>query len=119
MEADLLRGVAGEVWIDQAQERLARLDAHFISDVEFGFGILGKLNKGGTALLEQTDVGGHDWELTGLKLHMTGKALMVKSLSFQVTEEASHFSQVPPSMSYREAIQLLKTSVAYGIPDGR
>jgi len=119
IEANIFRGIAGEVWIDQAQERLARLDAHFISDVEFGFGILGKLNKGGTALLEQTDVGGHDWELTGLKLHMTGKALMVKSLSFQVTEEASHFSQVPPSMSYREAIQLLKTSVAYGIPDGR
>jgi hypothetical protein len=108
MEADLLRGVAGEVWIDPVQERLTRLDAHFIAEVDFGFGIIGKLNKGGTVLLEQTDVGGHDWELTRLTLHVTGKALMVKSLSFQITEEASGFAQVPAGLKYRDAIQMLK-----------
>jgi hypothetical protein len=108
MEADLLRGVAGEVWIDAAQERLTRLEGHFIADVDFGFGILGKLNKGGTVLLEQSDVGGHDWELTRLTLHVTGKALMVKSLSFQINEEASGFAPVAPGLRYRDAIQLLK-----------
>ena len=110
MEADLLRGVAGEVWIDVMQERLTRLDAHFIAQVDFGFGILGKLNKGGTVLLEQTDVGigRHDWELTGLTLHVTGKALMVKPLSFQIHEEANGFAPVPAGMKYREAIQVLK-----------
>jgi len=108
MEADLLRGIAGEVWIDPAQERLTRLDGHFIADVEFGFGIIGKLNKGGTVLLEQTDVGGHDWELTRLTLHVTGKALMVKPLSYQITEEANGFAQVAPGLRYRDAIQMLK-----------
>jgi hypothetical protein len=110
LEADLLRGVAGEVWIDRMQERLTRLDGHFITDVDFGFGILGKLNKGGTVLLEQTDVGGHDWELTGLMLHVTGKALMVKTLSFQISEEANGFAQVAPGLRYRDAIQILKAS---------
>jgi hypothetical protein len=108
IEANIFRGIAGEVWIDQSQERLTRLDARFISDVDFGFGILGKLNKGGTVLLEQTDVGGHDWELTGLKIHVTGKALLVRSFSFQVSEETSHFSAVAPGLKYRDAIQLLK-----------
>ena len=108
LEADLLRGVAGEVWIDAMQERLTRLDAHFIAQVDFGFGILGKLNKGGTVLLEQSDVGGHDWELTGLTLHVTGKALMVKPLSFQINEEVSGFAQVPVGLRYRDAIQMLK-----------
>ena len=108
MEADLLRGVAGEVWIDAAQERLTRLEGHFIADVDFGFGILGKLNKGGTVLLEQSDVGGHDWELTRLTLHVTGKALMVKPLSYQINEEASGFAQVAFGLRYRDAIQLLK-----------
>jgi hypothetical protein len=108
MEADLLRGVAGEVWIDTKQERLTRLEGHFIAEVDFGFGILGKLNKGGTVLLEQSDVGGHDWELTRLTLHVTGKALMVKPLSFQINEEASGFAQVPVGLHYRDAIQMLK-----------
>lgn len=111
LESDLLRGVAGEVWIDSTQERLTRLDGHFIADVDFGFGILGKLNKGGTVLLEQTDIGGHDWELTGLTLHVTGKALMVKTLSYQINEEASQFAPVAPGLKYRDAIQLLKQAV--------
>jgi len=111
LEANLLRGVAGEVWIDPTQERLTRLEGHFTADVDFGFGILGKVNKGGTVLLEQTDIGGHDWELTRLTLHVTGKALMVKPLSFQISEEASHFSQVSPGLRYRDAIPMLKQPV--------
>ena len=75
-------------------------------------GILGKLDKGGTIQLEQSDIGGHDWELTTLKLSLTGKALMFKSLNIQMTEQASHFSQVPPGVDYRKAIQLLQNSGA-------
>jgi hypothetical protein len=110
MEASIFRGLAGEVWIDQKQERLARLDAHVIANVDFGWGILGKLDKGGAILLEQSDIGNRDWELTGLKLNLTGKALLVKSLNIQMTEQASHFSQVPPGVDYRKAIQLLENS---------
>ena len=80
MEANIFRGLAGELWIDQAQERLTRLDAHVIANVDFGWGILGKLDKGGTIQLEQSDIGNHDWELTTLKLNLKGKALMLKSL---------------------------------------
>ena len=108
LEANVFRGAAGEIWIDQAQERMTRLDAHFIADVDFGFGILGRINKGGTALIEQTDVGGHDWELTGMNIHVNGKALLVRSFSFHVNQQASHYSPVPPTLSYRDAIQMLK-----------
>jgi hypothetical protein len=108
LEANIFRGIAGEVWVDQAQERLTRLDAHFVSDVDIGFGILGKLNKGGTVLLEQTDIGGGDWELTGMKMHVTGKALLVRSFNFQTDEQTTHFSPVTPGLRYRDAIQLLK-----------
>ena len=115
LEADFLRGFAGEVWIDQAQERLTQLDAHLIVDVDFGYGILGKLNKGGTASLRQTDVGGHEWKLTELKVNLTGKALMVKSLNILIDEEASDFSPVAAGMSYRDAIEMLKKPESAGI----
>jgi hypothetical protein len=112
VEANIFRGLAGEVWIDQAQERLTRLDAHVIANVDFGWGILGKLDKGGSIQLEQSDIGNHDWELTSMKLNLKGKALMLKSLNIQLTEQATHFSQVPPGMDYRKAIQLLGNSGA-------
>jgi hypothetical protein len=112
VEANIFRGLAGELWIDQAQERLTRLDAHVIANVDFGWGILGKLDKGGTIQLEQSDIGSGDWELTVLKLNLKGTALMVKSLDIQLTEQASNFSQVPSRVDYRKAIELLENSVA-------
>jgi hypothetical protein len=55
VEAAILRGMAGKVRIDQAPARLTRLDAHLISNVDFGWGILGKLDEGGTIQIEQPD----------------------------------------------------------------
>jgi hypothetical protein len=114
LESDLLQGVAGEVWIDTKQERLVRLDANFISNVNFGMGILARLYKGSTARLEQTDIGpelggGHDWELTGLTLHINGKALLFKGIDVETKEEASHFAQVAEGIGYRDAIRILKS----------
>jgi hypothetical protein len=110
VEANIFRGLAGDLWVDQAQERLTRLDAHVIANVDFGWGILGKLDKGGTIQLEQTDIGNHDWELTTLKLNLKGKALMLKSLDIQLTEQAIHFSPVPEGTDYHKAIRLLTRS---------
>jgi len=106
-EAEVYHGMAGELWVDKAQERMVKLDAHLIDDVNFGWGILGKLYKGGSILVEQADVGDHHWETTHMKLSLTGKALLIKSLSFQTTEDATRFEPVPPEMGYQGAIKLL------------
>lgn len=106
-ESKILRGMAGEIWIETSHERLVRLNARVIADVEFGWGIIGRLNKGGTIFLEQTDVGNDNWQLTRMKLNLTGKALLVKSLSYHITEEMSRFSPVPADLDYRKAIQML------------
>lgn len=106
-ESRILRGMAGEIWIEASHERLVRLSAHVISDVEFGWGIIGRLDKGGTIFLEQTDIGNDNWQLTRMKLNLTGKALLVKSFSFRITEEMSRFSPVPADLDYRKAIQTL------------
>ena len=106
-EAEVYHGMAGELWVDKAQERMVKLDAHLIADVDFGWGILGRLYKGGSILVEQADVGEHHWEATHMKLDLTGKALMIKSLSFQTTEDSSNFEPVPPDMDYQSAIKML------------
>ncbi len=106
-EGEVYHGMQGEIWIDQGQERIVRLDAHLIDDVNFGWGILGKLYKGGSLVIEQKDVGHRHWEGTLLKLNLTGMALMVKPLSFQTTETSTDFQPVPVNMSYQDAIHLL------------
>jgi len=106
-EAQVYHGMAGELWIDKAQERMVKFDAHLIADVDFGWGILGRLYKGGNILVEQADVGDHHWETTHMKLSLTGKALLIKSLSFQTTEDATEFQPVPPETGYQNAIKML------------
>jgi hypothetical protein len=106
-EAEVYHGMEGELWIDQGQERIVKLDAHLIDDVNFGWGILGKLYKGGSLTIEQQDVGHRHWEATLLKLNLTGIALMIKPLSFQTTETSTNFQPVPVNMGYQDAIHML------------
>lgn len=106
-EAEVYHGMAGELWIDQKQERMAKLDVHLIADVEFGWGIVGRLYKGGTILVEQKDVGGGHWEQPLLRLNLQGKILLVKSLVIDTTEQQSNFAPVPSTWTYQDAVRAL------------
>jgi hypothetical protein len=107
IEASVYAGMEGELWIDQREERMVKLDVHLIADVHFGWGILGKLYKGGTILVEQEDVGNNHWEQNHFKLNLHGKALMVKSIDFVTTEDEDGFEPVPADWGYQNAVKLL------------
>jgi hypothetical protein len=109
IEADVLRGFAGEVWIEETQQRLVRLDAHLVKEVTVGFGILGRLDKGGSMQLQQEYEGtAEEWQPSVLKMNLSGKALMVKTVNIRINEVASDFTPVPPELGYRDAIAMLK-----------
>ena len=108
-EAQVYHGMAGELWINCAEKRMSRLDAHLISDVDFGWGIVGRLFRGGTILVEQQDVGNGHWESTHLKLNLTGKILMIKSLVIRSTEDGSVYKPVSNALTYKDAIHLLES----------
>ena len=111
-ETRVALGIQGELWIDQAQERMVRLDAHLFEDVDFGWGILGRLYKGGNIRIENADVGNHNWQLQRMKLDLTGKALMLKTLTFRITENGSGYELVPREMSYKDGIRLLQSKAS-------
>jgi hypothetical protein len=108
-EAQVYHGMAGELWIDCGQKRMVRLDAHLISDVNFGWGVIGRLYKGGTILVIQKDVGENHWETIHLKLNLTGKILMVHSVTFQTTEDSSDYRPVSNTLTYKDAIHILES----------
>jgi len=62
-ETQALTSLTGELWIDAAQERVVRLEGHLQQDTDYGWGILGRLNKGGWVLIEQSEVGGRQWRI--------------------------------------------------------
>lgn len=110
LQSRLLKGLAGDVWIDSSGDRLHRLTAHFIAEVDFGWGIVGRFNRGGTIFVEQDRLSGNDWELTRLKLNLTGKVLLVKALRIRLDEMMGDFEPVPQKLDYRDAIKMLLAS---------
>jgi HrpA-like RNA helicase len=77
--------------------------------VTIGFGILGRLNEGGTLELQQEFEGNaQEWQPTVLKMNLSGKALMLKTVNIRINEVASDFAPVPPELGYQDAIAMLK-----------
>ena len=107
-EGEVYHGMVGELWVDQGQLRLVKIDAHLISDVNFGWGVLGRLYKGGSILVQNADVGLHHWETVHMKLQLQGKLLMLKSVDYSTTEDFSDFKIQPQELGYQEAIRLLQ-----------
>ena len=108
----VLTGMEGSVLIDKGARRLAKIDGRLFRDVSFGWGILGHLDKGGNFTVCQAEVGDGSWEITHLQLNMTGKVLLVKSISIKLDEVLSDFRRVPSDLTFAKGVELLKTEVA-------
>jgi hypothetical protein len=103
-----LEGMEGYVLIDATHRRLARIDGTLFKDVEFGWGILGRLDKGGHFFVEQADVGDDDWEITAMKLNIRGKILLFKTFSMVSDEVFSDFRRVPETLTFAQGVEMLK-----------
>lgn len=106
LETEALTAMAGEIWIDPVHQRVVRLEGHLQQDVDFGWGILGRLNKGGWIVIEQADVGGGQWRAVRFKMAMSGRVFL-KNRVFDTTEEQTNFAPLPVGLSYQQAIQKL------------
>ena len=107
-EESIYTGMAGELWLNTTQFRLRKIDAHLFHDVDFGWGILGRLYKGGSFTVEQQQVDGTHWDTTAMTLDLTGKALMFKSLVYKEAEYESDFRRLPDHITLTEGVELLK-----------
>jgi len=101
-------GMEGEMIIDQTAGRIAEINGELFKDVDFGWGILGRLNKGGKFIIHQAPVGGGKWEETEETLHFTGKILLVKNLTVWSTETLTDFHPVPSNLTTAQALQMLQ-----------
>lgn len=107
-EARVFHHMEGTLVLNTKQARLAEINGQLTSEVKFGGGLLGYLDKGGTFFVKQSEVGGGCWEVTKLDVNMQGKALFFKSIGVQQNEEDSDFQQLPGSVTMREAAERTK-----------
>jgi len=115
IEARILHAMAGDLWVSIENKRLVRLDAKLQENVDFGFGILGRLYKDGWFRIERTHVlstanggvGYGDWKTRRLEVHMNGRAMLFKTISRETSEVRSGFAPVPSGLSLQQAATMI------------
>ena len=106
-ETYLLKAAEGKMWVDAESNRMVRLDATITDSVNIGWGLLGRIDKGGKLFLEQALVKGGQWRLTQLRIDATGKALIFKSIRIKQHQSGSSYEPIKP-VSVAEGVAMLK-----------
>lgn len=98
-ELRTLEGITGTTLIDIEDARVVRIEARLFRDVNFGWGILGRVCQGGTFMLEQHGTGNNRWAITSLALHYTSKRLLLASTRVDSVTHASEFRHLPEGLT--------------------
>jgi hypothetical protein len=107
-EARVIHSLAGTILIDSKQSRLAKISGQLISQVTFGFGLLGRIDSG-TLEFERVEVGPQQWKTAFISIHFSGRAVIFKTINKDQYERRSDFSAVSSDLSLSDAMALLIT----------
>ncbi|HEY2499514.1 MAG TPA: hypothetical protein VGK24_20830 [Candidatus Angelobacter sp.] len=107
-ELQVYRSMSGKMWIYRAEDRMARMDGSLFEDVTFGWGLLGRLNKGGTFSVMQKRVGDDHWVYVSLDVKMVGHAVIFKSINVRQMERLTDFHRMNDDITISQAYELLQ-----------
>lgn len=100
----------GTLIIDNKQHRIETMKGRLSEDINIGFGILGRLRKGGTFNVERRQVAPGLWQITQTHVHIDGRALFFKTIGQQEDEVKSEFTQIPAGTTLKQAAEMLGVS---------
>ena len=116
-ESRIFRVLQGSILVDGGQKRLVELRAVMSRDLEFGWGILGKLRKGGSLDLRQEQVEPGCWVMTSFNVQVTGRAWFFKTIGRQIQESRWAFQRVPGNLTLEDAAVMAKREARDAKPE--
>jgi hypothetical protein len=108
MNGRVLAAMAGTMVVDEERMRLRDLNGHLDHEVLFGWGLLGRINAGGTFRIVRDDVGFGSWQITQMHVHISGHALFFKTIGDQEDEVTSDYHRTPDGVDLNKASQMLR-----------
>ncbi len=106
-DAWVFRAAGGTMQIDTTNRRIVSFRAQLWSDLEFGWGLLGKLHKGSLFEVRQEQIAPGLWEVTGLTTNITGRVLFFKSFGEKRNETRTEFRRIPDGTPLDAAAEML------------
>jgi hypothetical protein len=93
--------------VDDTGHRIVSLQGKLTTEVRFGWGVLGKLQPGGTFDVERREVGRGIWQISETHVHIQGRAVFFHSISDQEDDVKSKFEELPSNITPQDAEQRL------------
>jgi hypothetical protein len=109
-EARVIHSLAGTILIDSEHRRLVRVAGHLTNRVEFGYGLLGRIDSG-TVELGRVEVGPQQWKTAFINIHFSGRLAIFKTISKDQYELRSEFRVVSSNLSLTDAKDLLVSRI--------
>jgi hypothetical protein len=110
--AQVFHHMEGTLLLNPSQKRLVAIDGKLISEVKFGGGLLGHLDRGGIFSVKQEEVSQGYWEVTRMHVEMKGKALFFKTIGAHDEESYSDFKRVPDNASLQQGAEAVRKSAS-------
>jgi hypothetical protein len=92
-EGKILQHIGGRAWIAEDDHELARLEAEIIDPISIGAGILAKVNKGSTVVLERRKINGEIWLPFKVQATLNAKVLLLKGFNLREASEYSEYKK--------------------------
>ena len=118
-EARVFAAMEGDMTVTNTAHRIQELKGRLMSDVDFGWGLLGKLQKGGSFSVQRSQIGPGIWDITATHVHIQGHALIFKSISEQEDDEKSSFTRLPDNVTLEQAASEVMAKPAQGPQESR
>ncbi len=110
-ETRVYHALSGQIWVQPQQKRLVKIDAHILNEIDFGYGLLGRIEKGGRFQIARDPVSENRWKTTMLNVHISGRVVFFKSINRDQDVTRSAFKPMPPNTSVRDAVALLNETL--------
>ena len=96
-QSRVLGVLAGQMVVARDGDRIQLLRGTLTDDVKFGFGLFGKIDRGGTFNVERRELAPGKWQIAETHVHIGGHALLFKTIGQQEDEVKTewHLSTVP------------------------
>lgn len=105
--ASVFHHLEGTLVLDTKQRCLMEINGRLTSAVKFGGGLLGHLDKNGTFFVKQQEVSPGHWDLSYMNVHLTGKALLFKTISVLEKKTLLQYHPLPHGVSLQQAADFL------------
>lgn len=108
LRARVFHAMSGDLWIDARTTRLVRLEGKLDNDIEIGFGLLGRIDRGGWFRLQRVQVSPTEWKTANLEVHLSGRAMLFDTINRDTSETRGGFASVPAGLNLEQGMHIVE-----------